>query len=64
MDGLEKLWSDEPLTRTPPEPEPEVDRLADSGEVKRLQEMGVLDGLLEEDVNLELLTTRMVTYGA
>lgn len=60
VDELEKLWSDEPLTRTPPEPDPEVDRLADSVEVKRFQEMGVLHGLLEEDVNFELLTTRMV----
>eukprot|EP00435_Cladocopium_sp_Y103_P032112 s1247_g8.t1 len=60
VDELEKLWSDEPLTRAPPEPDPEVDRLADSVEVKRLQEMGVLEGLTGEDANLELLTTRMV----
>ena len=26
INELEKLWSDEPLTRTPPEPDPEVDR--------------------------------------
>ena len=57
---MEKLWSNDPLTRTPPDPDPEVDRLADAVELQRLQDMGVIEPLSAEDGNLGLLTTRMV----
>jgi hypothetical protein len=50
----------DPLSRSPPEPLPEVDRLADEIEVNRLQEMGVIEKLAPKDYELELLTTRMV----
>eukprot|EP00435_Cladocopium_sp_Y103_P065127 s2538_g27.t1 len=57
----EELWSDEPLTRPPPEPLPEVDRKADEIEVQRLRAMGVLAELSEEEEkSLGTLTTRMV----
>eukprot|EP00435_Cladocopium_sp_Y103_P030397 s650_g7.t1 len=57
---LEKLWSDDPLSRSPAEPPPEVDRLADMVEVERLEKMGVIEKLSPEDQVLEQLTTRMV----
>ena len=57
---LEALWSDDPLSRSPAEPLPEVDLLADEIEVNRLQEMGVIEKLSVEDQGLELLTTGMV----
>ena len=60
VNELEALWSDDPLSRTPPEPLPEIDRLADEVEVKRLQEMGVIEKLALEDKDLELLRKRMV----
>ena len=57
----EEFWSDALLTRTPPEPLPEVDRKADEVEVQRLQAMGVLAPLSEEEERtLGTLTTRMV----
>ena len=55
-----RLWSDEPLTRTPPEPDPEIDKIADGVEVSRLVKMGVLTPLNEDEFNLEVLTTRSV----
>ena len=57
---MEKIWSDEPLGRTPPDPLPEVDLLAASIEVKRLIEMGVIEELSASDYGLDSLTTRMV----
>ena len=60
VNDIEALWSDDPSTRSPPEPLPEVDRLADEIEVNRLQEMGVIEKLALKDYELELLTTRMV----
>ena len=56
----EELWSDEPLTRVPPDPDPLVDRIADSLEEKRLKSMGVLENLKEDEWDLEILTTRFV----
>ena len=41
VDEMEILWSDDSLTRTPPEPHAEVDRAADAVEIQRLQAMGV-----------------------
>jgi hypothetical protein len=60
VNDIEAFWSDDPLTRSPPDPLPEVDRLADEIEVNRLQEMGVIEKLALKDYELELLTTRMV----
>ena len=60
VDGIELLWSDDPLTRTPPEPDAEVDRPADAIELQRLQAMGVLKVLETKDYGLDLLTTRMI----
>ena len=36
------LWSDEPLNRTPPQPSPIIEQLADKVEEQRLKRMGVL----------------------
>ena len=60
VNKMEKLWSDDPLTRRPPDPEPEVDQLAAEVELQRLQDMGVIEPLAVEDVGLGLLTTRIV----
>ena len=60
VNDIEAWWSDDPLPRSPPDPLPEVDRLADEIEVNRLQEMGVIEKLALKDYELELLTTRMV----
>ena len=56
----EELWSDEPPFRTPPEPLPEVDMLANKVEEQRLMRMGVLESLKREDFWLDRLTTRFV----
>ena len=56
----EGLWSDHPLTRTPPEPDLEVDLLANKVEEKRLMRMNVLEPLTVDDVHLDRLTTRFV----
>ena len=56
----EELWSDEPLSRTPPEPLPEVDMLANKAEEQRVMRMGVLESLKMEDFWLDRLTTRFV----
>jgi len=60
VDEIELLWSDDPLTRTPPEPGAEVDRAADAVEIQRLQSMGVLEVLEAKDYGRDMLTTRMV----
>ena len=56
----EMLWSDDPLSRPPPEPLAEVDRKADSLEIQRLMDMGVLSKLDPGDEQLETLTTKFV----
>ena len=56
----EGLWSDHPLTRTAPEPDIEVDLLANKVEEKRLTRMGVLEPLTIDDAHLDRLTTRFV----
>ena len=56
----EELWSDEPLFRTPPEPLPDLDMLANKVEEQRLMRMGVLENLKMEDFWLDKLTTRFV----
>ena len=56
----EELWSDHPLTRTPPEPDLEVDLLANKVEEKRLMRMSVLEPLTMDDAHLDRLTTRFV----
>lgn len=61
---LEALWSDDPLSRSPPEPLPQVDRLVDEVEVDKLQEIGVIEKLALKDYELELLTTRWSMIGA
>ena len=58
VSNMEKLWSDDPLTRTPPDPDPGVDHLAAEVELQRLQDMVELLG--GEDGGLNLLATRMV----
>ena len=60
VNNMEKLWSDDPLTRAPPDPDPGVDHLAAEVELQRLQDMGVIEPLGEGDGGLSLLTTRMV----
>ena len=60
VNAMEKLWSDDALTRVPQDPDPEVDRLADMVELQRLQDMGVIKVLTAEDSGLSSLTTRMV----
>ena len=57
-----ELWSDFPLDRCPPVPDPEVDRIADRVELSRLCNMGVLmegnvDGI---DAKNNTLTSRFV----
>ena len=61
---LEALWSDDPLSRSPPEPFPQVDRLVDEVEVDKLQEIGVIEKLALKDYELELLTTQWDMIGA
>ena len=56
----EELWSDEPLTRTPGQPPPEIDHLADMVEEARLSRMGVIRDLHPSESNLSQLTTRFV----
>ena len=56
----DELWSDEPLTRVPPDPDPLVDRIADSLEEQRLKRMGVLEDLADDEWMLDILTTRFV----
>eukprot|EP00435_Cladocopium_sp_Y103_P029767 s1934_g7.t1 len=60
VNKLEKLWCDDSLTRTPQDPDPEVDKLADAIELQQLQDMGVIEVLSDADSELASLTTRMV----
>ena len=39
------LWSDEPLSRTPPQPSPAIEQLADKVEEQRLKRMSVIADL-------------------
>ena len=57
-----ELWSDFPVDRYPPVPDPEIDRIADRVELSRLCNMGVLmegnvDGI---DAKNNTLTSRFV----
>ena len=56
----EELWSDHPLTQTPPQPSEEVDAVARKVEEKRLTRMDVIEKLKPEEANLDVLTTRFV----
>ena len=56
----DELWSNSPLTREPPQPEDEVDKLADRVEEERLKSMGVIRDLLPEEEHFSVLTTRFV----
>ena len=56
----EELWSDAPLTKTPPDPSWEVDLLANKVEEQRLMRMDVMEKLKPEDAHLDKLTTRFV----
>ena len=52
------LWSEEPLSRTPPQPPPTIEELADKVEEQRLKRMGA--DLEMEDIFLDKLTTKFV----
>ena len=54
---LEELWCIASLSRKPPDPDPEVDRIAEVLEENRLKRMNVLRDLLEEENGLDALTT-------
>ena len=54
------LWSDEPLNRTPPQPSPTIEQLADKVEEQRLKRMGVIADLETADMMLDKLTTKFV----
>ena len=56
----EELWCTASLSRKPPDPDPEVDRIAEVLEEDRLKRMNVLRDLLEEANGLDALTTRFV----
>ena len=56
----EELWSDAPLTQTPPDPDREVDLLANKVEERRLMRMNVMEKLAPEEAHLDKLTTRFV----
>ena len=56
----EELWSDHPLTQTPPQPPEEVDAVARKVEERRLTRMNVIEKLKPEEANLDVLTTRFV----
>ena len=56
----EELRSDAPLTRTPADPDWEVDLLANKVEEQRLMRMNVMEKLTPEDAHLDKLTTRFV----
>ncbi|CAK9043853.1 Copia protein, partial [Durusdinium trenchii] len=56
----EGLWSDHPLTQTPPQPSAEVDAMARRVEEKRLTGMEVIEKLKPEEADLDVLTTRFV----
>ena len=56
----EELWSDHPLTNTPPQPSAEVDEIARKVEEKRLMRMEVIEKLTPHEANLDALTTRFV----
>ena len=56
----DELWSEDCLSREPPQPLPEVDRLADAVEELRLKSLGVIRDLLQEESHFDLLTTRSV----
>ena len=55
----DELWCEDPLSREPPQPLAEVDRLADAVEELRLKSLGVIRDLLLE-FHFDLLTTRSV----
>ena len=56
----EELWSDHPLTNTPPQPAEEVDALARGVEERRLMRMDVIEKLTPQEADLDALTTRFV----
>ena len=56
----EELWSDHPLTQTPPQPSAEVDAIARKVEERRLTRMEVIEKLKPDEANLDVLTTRFV----
>ena len=56
----EELWSDHPLTQTPPQPSEEVDGIARKVEEKRPMRMEVIQKLKPDEANLVVLTTRFV----
>ena len=56
----EELWSDAPLTKTPPDPDWEIDLLANKVEEQRLMRMNVMEKLTPDDAHLDKLTTRFV----
>lgn len=56
-----KLWSNHDVSQQPPEPDPEVDKLADDVEMKRFLEMGVLVRACDYGKEvMEKLTTKCV----
>lgn len=54
------VWSEESLTRTPPQPSWEVELLADQVEERRLKKMGVIEDLDVSDLGLDKLTAKFV----
>ena len=54
------VWSEEPLSRTPPKPSWEVELLADQVEESRLKRMGVIEDLDDTRIGLDKLTTKFV----
>lgn len=53
------VWSDEKLSRTPPQPSWDVELLADQVEEKRLKKMGVIEDLDVTDIGLGELCSRL-----